>query len=110
MPQKRPTSVLVIAILHFVVASFGVCGLGLQLAGSGGNPVGGLGGGGDAQQKKVNEEVQKAFEEKAPEAKVVEQVSMGMSLLFTCLLIAGGVGLLQMRPWGRLLSLLYGFL
>lgn len=108
MERARPTAVLVIAILHLSIGGMGVlCNLcatgqlvyGSQLA-SLGNP----------QQAKQQVQIEEALNAKIPGYKVHQMVSLTAAWLFTALLITAGLGLLQMRSWGRALSLVYASL
>ena len=107
MRPNRPTSVLVIAILHFVFGGFGlVCAAStgaMQLAGSKGFMAGMQ----DAKQVKAQEETEKALQEKLPHAKAVETAETGISLALSLMMIVSGIGLLKMAPWGRSLSIGY---
>lgn len=108
MERNRPTSVLVIAILHFVIGGTGaLCNLcatvqlvvGSQVA-SFGNP----------QQAKQQQQIEEALTAKIPGYRIHQVISLAASWLFTALLIVAGLGLLQMQMWGRTLSLVYAVL
>jgi hypothetical protein len=106
MPPRRPTSVLVIAIFHFIVGGIGVmsdlCG---TFAVAGGNKLfSGLGG---PQQAQQTAELEKAMKEKVPGYEAYQIGILALSWLFDVALISAGVGLLRMKPWARTLSLVY---
>lgn len=109
MRQARPTSVLVIAIFHFV---FGGLGLVCNLCGMAGQMISGAGGGAmfqtDPRQAQMQRDIQTALEKAAPSNKPVQIADSAISLCLSCVLLAAGVGLLNLAPWGRSLSLAYG--
>ena len=91
MPQQRPTSVLVIAIFHFILGGLGLmCNL-LATAE--------LALGGDVAFRWL--------EQVAP--KPVQIIDTAVSLCFACVLLAAGYGLVHMASWGRSLSLVYAY-
>ncbi len=99
--MQRPTSVSVIAILNFVFGGLGLCGqiltvIGLLVASAGAA----------AQPGGFPNPTIDAVE-KFPVYKAYSFLSTGMGFLASILLIACGIGLLQMRPWARMGSLLY---
>jgi len=109
MRKKVPTAVLVIAILHFVGGGLGLvgslCGLAMQganrtFAGFGGQPG----------QADVQEKVEKTLGQKIPAYKSIQIGSLVVNLVLSLLMIAGGIGLLQLMTWGRSLSIVYAFL
>src|SRR5947209_9931292 len=111
MPPKRPTAVTVIAILHFVFGGFGLlCGIyGAAMQLGGGNAMfAGAGGAQAGQPSPLQQEMQKQINEAKPGP--VNYARMGGSLLTSVLMIVSGVGLLQMQPWSRTLSILYAIL
>lgn len=110
MYVNRPTSVLVIAILQFIFGGLGVlfdlCGGVGQVSGS--NP--GMFGGGGAQaqmQKDMNRELEVAMEKRLPNHKAVTIGLLLLDLGLCGVMIAGAVGLVQMQPWGRTLTIVY---
>lgn len=115
MPPKRPTSVLVIAILHFVFGgialAFGLCGGAFQVAG--GNQAfqpAGVGGQQAKEQQQLQEDLQKALEEKVPAGKAVQYGNLGVDLLLSAMMIVSAIGLLKVLSWGRSLSIVYAVL
>jgi hypothetical protein len=113
MQRARPASVLVIAILHFVGGGIGVlgsiCGLAGQamsnamMSGSFGPPQSG--------QKGINQaELMREFADKIPAYQFMQYTQLGVGFVLSCFMIVAGIGLLQMRPWGRSLSIFYALL
>ena len=105
MATKRPTSVLVLAIFHFIIGGLGVicglCSIGSQAMGGkslvGGNP----------QQAQMQEEMMRAYREKVPGFLAYSIITEGLTLALAISLIVAGIGLLQMKAWGRFLSIGY---
>lgn len=111
--QLRPTPVLVIAILHFTLGGlslfYGLCGLGGQLVMTSNlfpKPPTAPG----RPQPLTQEDVQKYIDERVPYSKAMLYGGMIFDLLLSTLMIVAGFGLLQMRNWGRNLSIGYAFL
>jgi hypothetical protein len=117
MRRHRPTSVLVVAILHLVGGGlsllFGLCGLGRQVV-SQGNPVMFQRGPQGPEQKKRLQEFQKALQahldRELPYNRTVKYINTGNSYLLDVMLISAGIGLLYLQPWARTLSLVYAVL
>ena len=110
MPQQRPTSVLVIAIFHFLLGGLGLicnlCGMANQVAGSASKTM--FTPPGDAKQAQLQRDMEKAMEKADPHNKLMQIIDSAVSLCFACVLLAAGYGLLNMAPWGRSLSIVYG--
>lgn len=110
MAARRPTSVLVVAILQIVFGSLGVlCGacapLGLiqqqnaaQDFRSG--PKNGL--------SERQREAFARFAEKSNANLPFTAGAMALSLLGAILMLSGGIGLLNMKPWGRPVTMAWG--
>jgi hypothetical protein len=102
-----------IAVLHFVFGGLGIlCGIcsGIQLAGGGQNwmtptPTGPQA----AEMKQMQDEMQKAMESAAG-SQAVQIGAVVADLAISIIMIVSGIGLLQLRPWGRSLSILYAIL
>jgi hypothetical protein len=110
MARPRPTAILVIAVLHFVFGGLGLlCDLctGVQLAGGQAFTPGGTEG---AQQQKFTKDFEAYVAEKVPYNQAVTITTLGFDVMLGILMIAAGVGLLQMQPWGRQLSIIYAVL
>jgi hypothetical protein len=114
MPRKTHPAVLVIAICHFVFGALGLCGSAfgaVQLSGLvpplSGFPQGGAAGGAGAKAQQFQQRLQEALE-KAPGQQTLQTVNLGLSFLLSAVLVAAGIGLLQMRRWARRLSIAYG--
>jgi hypothetical protein len=106
--RKPPTAVYVLAILHLVGGGLGLLGVlanGALLAvnASKAAPA--------APGRPVNPQdpgaLQQHYADKVPAFHVYQACELALGLLLSALLLAGGVGLLKMRPWGRTLSLVY---
>jgi len=111
MKPTRPASVLVIAILHFIFGGFGLlCGAISTAQNLAGGQAGFMAGMQDPKQVEMQKEMEKEMQQKLPNAKTVELAETGAGLFLSVLMIAGGVGLLRLAPWGRTLSILYAVL
>src|SRR6516162_6539589 len=112
--RERPLSIMPIAILHFVFGGMGIlCGIcsGIQLAGGGGQnwmtptPTGPQA----AEMKQMQDEMQQAMES-AGGSHAVQIGTVIIDLAISIIMIVSSIGLLQLRPWGRLLSIVYAIL
>jgi hypothetical protein len=108
--RERPLSITPIAVLHFVFGGLGIlCGLfgGVMLL-SGGQTLMSQTSAGYNSPKviQMQEEIQKTMES-VPGFHVVPVVNTGGDLAISIIMIVSGIGLLQFRPWGRLLSIVY---
>lgn len=111
--QEKPLSITVIAILHFVFGGlgivFGICG-GIGLALGGGRQTYFFHSGGTAPNQvkveKTQEDLQKALES-GPAHEAIQVGELVLDLALSIAMIISGVGLLQLRSWGRLLSMVY---
>jgi hypothetical protein len=105
--SPRPTGVLVLAIFHLIIGGIGVltnlCGL-VNLA-SGNAAATSFQQPGQKQQL---DQLQNNLRANAPFFDAFQVVfGVGIPVVLTACLIAGGIGLLQMRPWARKLSIGY---
>lgn len=107
MPPYRPTAVVVIAILHFVFGGLGIIG-GLCTGGS--QALRSFGVSGSLQGQNGAADYETVIEQKAPSYRIVKPASVAGDLLISVLMIVSGFGLLEMRPWGQTLSILYAVL
>jgi hypothetical protein len=114
MSPPRPTAVTVIAILHLIFGGLGLlCSLFGLLMQSVSDPTRfmamaapppGAAKGFDPQ------EMVKQIQERMPSyIYTVGMAHEAVGVVLSILLIIAGIGLLQMRPWARILSILYGF-
>jgi hypothetical protein len=105
--RKRPTPVLVIAILHLVGGTLlllsSACGAAMQGIAAGMQPGAGPGGPGMISQQQMQAELEKQI----PGYTAVTYAQMGGDFLFGIVLVVAGIGLLSMQPWARLLSIIY---
>jgi hypothetical protein len=113
MPQKKPTSVVVIAVLQIVFGAIGACGAVSTLSGvaqsiQAMNPP--PQNNAPGQPKVSAQDVQKKFEQKIPNFDLIQKAEAGIGLAVSLVMIASGIGLLKLLPWGRMLAILYGFL
>lgn len=117
MHPQRPTSVLVIAIFHFIFGGLGLlCGLftvgSLALgAAAGGNPFGPPPGGGSAQQQEMQDfqqRIKQRTEQELPFQRPAGLAVAVIGLLLSVLLIVSGAGLVQMKSFGWYGSVAYG--
>jgi hypothetical protein len=97
LAMQRPTSVLVFGILNLVFGALGLCGAAWSLAMFMGPFA--------KEMAKGNPVLQKM--QSSPAFGVYSNVSAGLGFVFTLVLLAAGVGLLRMRPWGRTASIAY---
>jgi hypothetical protein len=116
MPKYRPTPVLVIAILHLVGGGLGLffslCGCAGLLMGSAFSsfpmPTAPARPGQPSPPPPPGPgEVMKFYNENVPGYQAFTIGSLAVSFLLDGMLLAAGVGLLNMRPWARVLSLVY---
>jgi hypothetical protein len=105
MPKKRSTVAMVFGILHLVVAGLGGLCLTVQLVGAATNM--GQFGNPNPQQQRLQKEMEAKMQERLPSYSVIQGVEIGVKVLLTGLLIVGGIGLINMKMWGRTVSLIY---
>ncbi|HTR42885.1 MAG TPA: hypothetical protein VMH87_14825 [Pseudomonadales bacterium] len=92
--MQRPTSVTVFGILNIVFAGLGLCGTAFSVmlfmpsAATANNPV-----------------VQ--IIQSSPAYAAWMKVSLGLGLVVIVALLAAGIGLLNLKPWARTLSIIY---
>jgi len=109
--QVKPASVTVIAILHFVFGGLGiVIGIcsGVYVLAGGQNwmtSTTGTGPSGVSMQQ-MQDDFQKAMES-GPAFHAVQVGTVAVDLAVSIIMIVSGIGLLNLRPWGRRLSIVY---
>src|SRR5262245_19254003 len=109
MPRQRPTSVLVIAILQFIFGGLGICGGLYQLSGAADMLQNAVAPQAGQQQGPVSGDIQAFMEKKVPNYAIYAKAEAALGLLLSIIMIAGGVGLVRVEAWGRLLTIVYAF-
>jgi hypothetical protein len=116
MRRQRPTSILVIAILHLVGGGLGLlfalCGLGgivLSSAVSSAVPTAAARPGQPAPPPSYND-IMKFYDDNVPGYRAYTYGVLALDTVLDFMLLAAGVGLLTMKPWARWLSLIYAAL
>lgn len=108
MPRQRPTAVLVIAIFHLIFGGLGllcgVCGGIMDLVGT---PNAQTGASAQQARKEVTEQV---LSQRVPLYRAYTIGNRVSGVLTSLLLVAAGIGLLQLQSWGRWLSVGYAAL
>src|SRR5260370_8081234 len=111
--RERPLSIMPIAILHFVFGGLGIfCGIrsGISLAGGGQNWTFTSPTGPNADKmKQIQEELEKSMES-GPAFHAVQIGTVVIDLAISITMIVTAIGVLQLRPRGRLLSTFYALL
>jgi uncharacterized protein involved in cysteine biosynthesis len=111
MPRRRPTAVTVIAILHLVFGGLGLlCGIcsGIldlaptQTQAGSSSP--------QASQQARKEITEQVLSQRVPLYRAYTIGNRVSGLLTSVLLVAAGIGLLQMQSWARWLSVVYAVL
>ncbi len=115
MKPQRPTSVLVIAIFHFIFGGLGLlCGLPglvMQGAGIGNASTAPLPAGASQQQIDLHElqvRIQQRTQQAAPLQAPFLMGNIILNLLISLLLVVAGLGLVKMQMWGWRGSIAYG--
>ena len=113
MRRHRTTPILVLAILHLIGGGLGLIG---SLCGCGGLLMGNALGSfkpptfparpGQPPPPSFNDPM-KYLNDHVPGYRAFTIVSLALSFLLGIMLISGGIGLLNMQPWARWLSLVY---
>lgn len=113
MPRERPTSVLVIAILHLIGGSLGlmifVCGAAFQLSG-GQRWINSMAGPMGQKQQEQTERMEKAMQRHLPGNNAVGYADVTLNGILSLMMVAAGIGLLAIHSWARLLSIVYALL
>jgi hypothetical protein len=113
MRRQRTTPILVLAILHLVGGGLGLI---LSLCGCGGLLMSNaLGSAIPTMPQRPGQpppppnfnEIMKQMNDRVPGYRAFTFGSTGADFLLSVLLLAGGIGLLNVQPWGRWLSLVY---
>jgi hypothetical protein len=109
MKKKVPAGVLVIAIFHFIFASCGGISTLWQVSGAP-RQFQQLQAQGNAQQVRLEQEIQDVLSKRVPGWRVYEGVGLALGGIFSILLLVLGIGLLNLQPWARHGSLAYAIL
>jgi hypothetical protein len=120
MVRERPTGILVLAILHIVGGAFGLFGscyaIALMAAATTSpattpstfaTPQGGAGAPKGPPAPPSASEIMKYYEDHVPGYKAFTFAALAASTVLDVMLITGGIGLLRMQPWARMLSIVY---
>jgi hypothetical protein len=107
--QTRPTGVTVIAILQLIFGGLGLCG---SIVGAGGQAMKfqASSSTGTATGTVTEQDFEAELEKRAPGYKVVQVTELVLGFVTSGLMIASGIGLLNMRPWGRTTAIVYAAL
>jgi len=101
MPRERPTAITTMAILNIVIGGLGMlcglCGLGAPAASAGILKMAGAGAG----------DPMAVLNERVPGLFFWMFTKISLALVLSVLLVIAGIGLLNMKKWGRTLSLVY---
>jgi hypothetical protein len=109
--QYKPASITVIAVQQLVFGGvgilFGIC-TGISMAVGGQNWFYQSGGAdpNQAEMMKLQKDLQNAIES-GPAYQAVQVGELTANLALSIAMILSGIGLLRVRPWGRLLSIIY---
>lgn len=111
MSAARPGAVTAAAVLAIIYGGlFSLCGLiGVATIAAQGGMGKNMFAGGDANQEKLQRELEKALDRDVPAYQAVQIGGAIVSLVLALALLMGGIGLLSMRGWARTLALLAGF-
>jgi hypothetical protein len=115
LPPPRPTSVLVIAIIHLVFGGFGllsgVCGGIVQAVGPMNvvpqPPPPPPGAKVPSFPTDLGPRMQRYIEAECPVYNTYVTTQLSLGLILSVMLVVAGIGLLWMRPWSRRLSFAY---
>jgi hypothetical protein len=113
MARYRPTAVLVLAILHFVGGGLGLVGdlVGIAMQAMSANQAGAAPGPNQpVTAQNFGAGLNRYVEEKVPSYQALTFAQLAFGLVLDVVLLVGGVGLLNMRPYGRTVSLGYAVL
>jgi hypothetical protein len=116
--RRRPTAVLVLAILHLVGGGLGLvlalCSGAFLLATDGGASPLFSPGPNPPPQVRSQQEYQKRLAQhmaqEVPFQKPLSYANVALDVVLDVLLVAAGVGLLSLRPWARTASMAYAVL
>jgi hypothetical protein len=108
--EYKPASITVIAVLQLVFGGIGIfldiCGGVMALSGAQNWMMPTATGPNAANMKRMQEDIQKTMDS-VPASHAVQIGNFGADFAISIIMIMSGVGLLRLRPWGRLLSIVY---
>ena len=114
MHARRPTILLIVAILNFVGAVLSIAVLAVVVLATWTRDADGLPevlADSDDLAERIELELQKPsgqlFEAKVPSHPTARRAEIAGAFILAVLMIAAGIGLLLTKPWGRLLSIIY---
>jgi hypothetical protein len=105
LQRRRPSAVVVLGVLHLVGGTFDLLGAvcaGMGMAMQEAAPFTAQGAAGIADTEEIQMHLRAL-----PGYQAVEYGELAANILFGIILLAAGVGLLNMQPWARALSLTY---
>lgn len=110
MPAKRPVAVVVVAVLQLVFGGLALIDSASSLAGLD-KALGSAGRVGPSGPQALSlADVENQLEQRVPGYGLSKRLNAGLEGVLALLMIVSGVGLLLLRPWGRLLALVYAVL
>src|SRR5579884_853918 len=110
MPQKRPVAVVVVAVFQLLFGVLALLDSASTLAGLD-RTVAAAGQVSTSKKESVSvADVEKRLEQNVPGYGVIKQASVGLEGVLAVMMIASAIGLLRLRPWGRVLALVYAVL
>ncbi len=109
MPRKKPTAMVVVAILQIVFGSLALLSPVLYFAGAqrAVNSFAAMMPNGPNQSGMTPEQTQAELERRLPWLSTYTNGANAVELLIAVLMIGGGIGLLKIRGWGRWLTIVY---
>ena len=110
MPSRKPGSVTAAAIMAIIFGSLallcGFCGIAGQAAqGANFNFMGGQGDPNAAVFQELQKEMEKSLQAEVPFANIIQIAGTIINLVLGSLMLIGGTGLINMKPWSRKLTL-----
>jgi hypothetical protein len=112
MPQKRPTSVVVLAIFQLLFGVLALLNYAVALSGAE-KALAGL-----VPMKQAGQDqrgldlqgIEQELEEKVANYVLIQKAFAGFGLILSLMMIASGIGLLKLHSWARTVAILYAAL